>query len=234
MSDGRFSRAIAITQPGMFLSQPGIGDERVVPLRAHDRLDRVGDEVARRQRVAHAVGAHRDAVADADGVEAHARPGPPPATPSLTCAGQPIEVHVARVALVPHAADADLRLLQIGVGQAGAVQHRLRRPLAARLRDPRAVSCSAPCHSRPLPDRTAHRAGSGASPDRGTASSPRSRAPTTSIGCVAILSRSRLEVRQPASFSAIQFLANSPDWMSLRICFIAFFVSSVTICGPAV
>ena len=38
----------------------GHGDERVVPLRAHHRLDRVGDEVARRQRVAHAVGAHRE------------------------------------------------------------------------------------------------------------------------------------------------------------------------------
>ena len=54
----------------------GHGDQRVVPLRAHHRLDRVGDQVARRQRVAHAVGAHRQAVADADGVEAQAdQPG---------------------------------------------------------------------------------------------------------------------------------------------------------------
>ena len=46
------------------------GDERVVPLRSHHRLDRVGDEVSRRQRVAHALGAHREAVAHADGIEA--------------------------------------------------------------------------------------------------------------------------------------------------------------------
>ena len=123
-----------MTLPGMFLSQPGNGDQRVVPLRAHDGLDRVGDQIARRQRVAHAVGAHRQAVADADGVEAE-----PDETGGLHAfldvCGQPIEVHVAGVALVPHAADADLRLLQIGVGQADAVEHRLRRALAARLSD---------------------------------------------------------------------------------------------------
>ena len=38
----------------------------------HDGFDRVGDEVARLERVAHAVGAHRDAVGDADRVEPHA------------------------------------------------------------------------------------------------------------------------------------------------------------------
>ena len=56
----------------MFLSQPGMRDVGVVPLGAHHGFDRVGDQVARLQRIAHAVGAHRDAVADADGVEAHA------------------------------------------------------------------------------------------------------------------------------------------------------------------
>ena len=39
----------------------GNGDQRVVPLRAHHGLDRVGDQIARRQREAHAGRAHRDA-----------------------------------------------------------------------------------------------------------------------------------------------------------------------------
>jgi hypothetical protein len=110
------------------------GDQPVVPLRAHHGLDRIRDEVPRRQRVAHAVGAHRQPVTHADRVEAQ-----PYQTSTLNTGldlgGQAIEVHVARVALVPHAADADLRLLQIHVGQADAVEHRLRRALAARLGD---------------------------------------------------------------------------------------------------
>ena len=52
--------------------------------------------------------------------------------------GQVEQVHVAGVALVPDAGDADLRLVHVLVGQAGAVEHRLRRPLRFRLRDARA------------------------------------------------------------------------------------------------
>jgi len=90
---GRLLRAIAMSTPGMFLSQPGsdtlasyhCARDRAVSaasgavqvpaaragarLAAHDGLDTVGDEVARLQAVAHALGAHRHAVADADGVE---------------------------------------------------------------------------------------------------------------------------------------------------------------------
>ena len=66
----------------------------------------------------------------------------------MICGGQAIEVHVARVALVPHAADADLRLLQIHVGQADAVEHRLRRALAAGLSDARRVFVEHVCRVR--------------------------------------------------------------------------------------
>jgi hypothetical protein len=38
----------------------------------------------------------------------------------------------------------------------------------------------------------------------------------------------------PASFSAIHSFANSPDWMSARIFFIACRVSSVITLGPRV
>src|SRR5690606_18554285 len=51
-------------------------DQGVVPLAAHHGFDGVGDQVARLERVAHALGAHRDTVADAHGVEPHAnQPG---------------------------------------------------------------------------------------------------------------------------------------------------------------
>ena len=56
-------------------------------------------------------------------------------TPSFTCAGEIVEVHVARVALVPAARDADLRLVHVGFGEARRVEHGLRRALALGLRD---------------------------------------------------------------------------------------------------
>ncbi len=75
----------------------------------HHGFDRVGDEVARLQRIAHAVGAHRDAVGDADRVEPHAdQPGFRHAF--LHLGGEVQEVHVAGVAFEPHAGDADLGL----------------------------------------------------------------------------------------------------------------------------
>ena len=77
------------------------------PLRAHDRLDAVGDEVARLQREGHAVGAHGDPVRDADRVEPkpdHARVG----DAGLDLGGEVQEVHVAGVALVPDRRNPDL------------------------------------------------------------------------------------------------------------------------------
>ncbi len=44
-------------------------DHRVEAVRLHHRLHRVGDELARRQRVAHSLVPHRDAVVHSDGVE---------------------------------------------------------------------------------------------------------------------------------------------------------------------
>ncbi len=120
-------------RPGHVLVAAGHRDERVVPLRAHDGLDRVGNQVARGQRVAHPLGSHRDTVADADGVEAEADQARR-LHAFLDVRGEAVEMHVAGVAFVPHAADAHLRLLQVRIRQADAVQHGLRRALAAGLR----------------------------------------------------------------------------------------------------
>src|SRR6185437_16625275 len=63
----------------------------------------------------------------------------------------------------------------------------------------------------------------------------RSSAPTVSICepcCASRIARNFL--RPPALFSAIQFFANSPDWISERIFFISARVASLTTRGPRV
>lgn len=107
-------------------------------LRPHYGLYAVGDEVARLEAVAHAPGAHGDGVADPDGVEAegdHAGV----ADSVAHGLGELEQVHVAGVPLVPDGGDPDLRLAEVGVGEAYAVEHGLRRPLRLGLRDARAV-----------------------------------------------------------------------------------------------
>ena len=121
-------------QPGMFLSQPGIEMLASYHWARHHGFDGIGDEVARLEREAHAVGAHRDAVADADRVEPHAdQAGGGDAL--LDLLGQLEKVHVARVAFEPDAGDADLRLVHVFLAQAGGVEHRLRGALGFRLGD---------------------------------------------------------------------------------------------------
>ncbi len=123
---------------GHVLVATGERNVGVVPLGFHDRFDRVGDQVARLERIAHARGAHRDAVADADGVEAHADHAGGD-DPFLHPLGEGVEVHVAGVAFVPDAGDADLRLLHVFVGHAGAIEHGLAGALALGLGDVAAV-----------------------------------------------------------------------------------------------
>ena len=120
------------------LVAPRYGDVGVVVLRAHDGLDAVGDEVAGLEAVAHAPGAHGDGVADADGVEPEAdHAGLEDAVADGL--GEAEQVHVAGVPLVPHRGDADLRLAEVGVGEADPVEHGLRGALRLGLRDARAV-----------------------------------------------------------------------------------------------
>jgi len=58
--------------------------------------------------------------------------------PFLHPLSERVQVHVAGVALVPHAADTDLRLIHVLFGHASTVEHRLGGALAFRLRNPAA------------------------------------------------------------------------------------------------
>lgn len=66
---GMFSRMAAISMPGVILSQFDMQTIASTLCALHMVLDAVGDQVARRQRVEHAVVTHGDAVVDGDRVE---------------------------------------------------------------------------------------------------------------------------------------------------------------------
>ena len=100
--------------------------QRVEQVAARDQLDRVGDDLAADERGPHALAAHGDAVGDRDGVELERRAAGL-ADPVLHVHGQIAQVIVAGTDLDPGVGDADERLPQILVGQAGGAQHRPRR-----------------------------------------------------------------------------------------------------------
>ena len=110
----------------------------VVPLATHDGFDRVSDQITTLQAEAHAFGAHRDAVADTDGVESHADQ-PCVFDTLLHFRSQIQQVHVAAIAFVPNTGDSDLRLVHVLGSHSRGVEHRLRSPLALGLCDPGAV-----------------------------------------------------------------------------------------------
>eukprot|EP00123_Amoebidium_parasiticum_P017280 comp23783_c0_seq1/m.41266 comp23783_c0_seq1/g.41266 ORF comp23783_c0_seq1/g.41266 comp23783_c0_seq1/m.41266 type:complete len:398 (+) comp23783_c0_seq1:1029-2222(+) len=115
------------------------GDVCIVPLRTHHRLDRVGNDLAGLQGVTHARSAHGDTVTDTNGVEpvAH-KPGL--GHTLLDLEGQLVQMHVARVALIPDGRDADLGLLHVLQLEAGGIKHGLGRTLGLGLRDGGAVA----------------------------------------------------------------------------------------------
>ena len=66
---GMLRRSAASSMPGVILSQFEMHTSASAQCTLHHVLDRVGDGVARGQRVEHAVVTHRDAVVDRDRVE---------------------------------------------------------------------------------------------------------------------------------------------------------------------
>ena len=109
-------------------------DVGVVPLSTHDSLDRVGNQVPRLQRVAHALCAHGDAITDANGVELHALEASLPYT-LCNLVGQVHEMHVAGISRVPHGGAADLGLVHVVLREARSIQHCLRGALRLGLCD---------------------------------------------------------------------------------------------------
>ena len=92
---------------------------------AHRRLDGVGDDLTRLQRIAHPIRPHRNAITDADGVEAHPHQARSD-HPFLDKGGQIIQMHVAGIALIPNTGDPYLSFVHIRFAHPGAIQHRLR------------------------------------------------------------------------------------------------------------
>ena len=101
---------------GQRLVAAGEGHQRVVGVAAHHRLDAVGDDLARHQRIAHAGVVHRHRIGDRDGgeVERH------PARVAHARAGvlrQRAEQRVAGRDAPVGGGDADERALDVGVRQ---------------------------------------------------------------------------------------------------------------------
>ena len=98
------------------------GDEAVEAFGAGHRFNRVRDDLARDERVAHARGAHRDTIRDGDGAEddrlAAGRVG---ALDSFV--RQPVDVHVAGGDHRPGRGDAHDGLGKVGVGEAHGPEH---------------------------------------------------------------------------------------------------------------
>ena len=98
------------------------GHQSVETLRPHHGLDRIGDHLARDQRIAHARRAHRNAVRDGDGIEQHALAAGGIGA-GCRLARQLGDVHVAGGEIGPGRGDADLRLGEILIGEADRAQH---------------------------------------------------------------------------------------------------------------
>jgi hypothetical protein len=92
-------------------------------MRVDHVLHRVRDDLARRQRVQHAVVAHRDAVVDGDGVEllGHAADAFDLARDQLA---RVLQVHVAGHELGERIGDRDDRLVEVAIGHAGGAPQR--------------------------------------------------------------------------------------------------------------
>ncbi len=124
-------------------------DQSVEALGARDGLDRVGDDLARHQRVTHAGRAHRDAVRHGDRVEQHV------ASPGLAHAAggglrELADVQVAGGHAAPGRGDPDLGAPEIRVGEADRAQHgAVRRALGAVDHLPRVLAWIFVCHVRP-------------------------------------------------------------------------------------
>jgi hypothetical protein len=110
---------------GHVLVATGQGNVCIVPLATHDGLDRVCDDVARLQGVAHTGGTVGHAITDTDSVELHTLE-PSSFHTLVDLVAEVHQVHVTGVARVPDRRNTDLGLVHVLVVEAGGVQHGLR------------------------------------------------------------------------------------------------------------
>ena len=118
--------------PWHVLVATGDGDQSIVPLAAHDRFDRIGNQIPGLKRERHAIGAHADPIADPYGVKPHTDE---PLGLHRLLGSQPQiqKVHVARIALEPNTGDPDLGFVHVLRRETCRIEHRLRGPLTLRL-----------------------------------------------------------------------------------------------------
>ena len=100
-------------------------DHAVEVVAARHQFNRVGDDFAADERGFHAFRAHRDAVADADGVELQRRPTGA-ANAFFQLGGKTAQVKIAGTDLRPRVGDADQRLGEVFVSHANRLEHRPR------------------------------------------------------------------------------------------------------------
>ena len=105
------------------------GHKSVEALATHDRLDGVGDDLARDERVFHPLGAHRDAIRDRDSIE-----NCPLAARCIDSqcgfAGELVDVHIAGRDHAPGRSDANLGFRKITLLVSDGVEHgTARRPV---------------------------------------------------------------------------------------------------------
>jgi hypothetical protein len=91
-------------------------DDRIETVAARDQFDRIGDHLAADERGLHPLGAHRDAVADRDGVEFERRAARR-ANAGAHVIGEAAQVEIARHRVGPRVRDEDQRFLEVVVGQ---------------------------------------------------------------------------------------------------------------------
>ena len=133
--DGHVGAERAHQHPRHDLVAVGDADEAVEPVRVDDRLDRIGDHLARCEAVAHPEMPHRDAVVDADRVELERNPARL-ADRVLDDLAEGLQVDVPRDQIDVRVADANERLVEVGVARdlpGRAEQAPVRRPRDARL-----------------------------------------------------------------------------------------------------
>ena len=111
---GTLARAAPMSMPGTILSQFGMQISASKQWARDHRLDRVGDDLARGQRVVHPLVAHDDAVVDADRVELE-RDAAGGADRLLDDLAERLEVDVARDDVDVRVADGDERAVPLAV-----------------------------------------------------------------------------------------------------------------------